>query len=93
MNQHLDDVRLANSQAAESAQDRFSNDELSTNRRDLLMLGRRLIYVVPIVQFLSASSALAGSVASGAASCAPALEFCVTDADCCSADCDLGVCQ
>ncbi len=64
------------------------------SRREMLRLGTKLAYVVPTVMTLSAQEAFAaGSVVSAEVSCVPPGEFCETDADCCSGDCDTGVCQ
>ena len=91
-NQHIDKVRQSNAEAARSAQECFSDNELSANRRDLLRLGSRLVYAIPIVQVFCASEAAAASTMSGA-SCVPVMGVCDTDADCCSGDCRVGTCQ
>jgi HprK-related kinase A len=66
-----------------------------TSRRELLRTGARLAYVAPTVLTLSAHEAFAaGSNPSNI--CSTALnsgELCQIDSDCCSKDCDFGVCQ
>ena len=64
-------------------------------RRQLLRLGAKLAYVAPAVAALSAHEALAAtSNPSGICSTAKNTgELCETDTDCCSAQCNLGICQ
>lgn len=68
---------------------------VNPSRRDLLRRGAKLAYVAPVVLTLTAQEAFGGaSVPSGA--CSTGVQtggLCNTDTDCCSGDCDLGVCQ
>jgi HprK-related kinase A len=65
------------------------------SRRELLRAGAKIAYVAPSIVALSATAVYAaGSNPSGI--CSTALntgELCTTDSDCCSSDCDFGVCQ
>ncbi len=65
------------------------------SRRAMLKRGAKLAYITPTVLTLTAQQAFAaGSNPSSACSTALATgELCNTDADCCSSDCDLGICQ
>lgn len=71
------------------------NERLLRSRRDLLRIGAKVAYVTPTVLMFSATPALAaGSNPSGI--CSTGLntgELCGTDSDCCSKDCDFGICQ
>jgi hypothetical protein len=64
-------------------------------RRDMLKVGVKLAYVAPVVLSLSAHQAFAAaSNPSGICSTAKQTgELCETDIDCCSRQCDLGVCK
>ncbi len=65
------------------------------NRRDVLRRGAQLVYVVPTVLTLQSQAAFAGtSLPSGM--CSTLVQtggLCATDPDCCSGDCDLGICK
>ena len=65
------------------------------SRRTMLKRSAKLAYVAPVVLALSSQKAFAaGSNPSGI--CSTALntgELCETDSDCCTNDCDLGVCK
>ena len=66
------------------------------SRREILRLGTKLAYVVPAVMTIPAHEAFAaGSAPSGACSGGgkAAGDWCETDTDCCTSDCDLGICQ
>lgn len=64
-------------------------------RRDILKVGVKLAYVAPVVLTLSAHQAFAAaSNPSGICSTAKQTgQLCETDTDCCSRQCDLGVCK
>jgi hypothetical protein len=65
------------------------------SRRDVLRAGAKLAYVAPAVLTLSAGDAFA-AISNPSAFCSTALhsgELCETDSDCCSKNCDFGVCE
>ena len=62
----------------------------STSRREFLAdVGRKAIYVTPVLLTLSAGHATASP---HAASCKPLAGSCTTNNDCCSNNCDTGLC-
>jgi len=70
------------------------SEQIST-RREVLRIGAKLAYVTPAVLTLTAHQAFAmGSNPSGICSTAMQTgELCESDADCCSRDCDFGLCK
>ena len=65
------------------------------SRRQVLRRGAKLAYVAPAVMTLSAQQAFAGA-SNPSGTCSAALitgELCETDSDCCSRDCDFGICK
>lgn len=62
-------------------------------RRSMLKRSARLAYVVPTVMTLTAQKAFASGNPSSNPSCVATGDLCETDTDCCSADCDHGVCE
>ena len=62
------------------------------SRREMLLVAGKLPYVVPVVQLFSATAMAAGSGMSGP-SCVPPGGLCNTDTDCCTGDCNAGLCQ
>ena len=74
---------------------RLDRKDRLTSRREMLRVGAKLAYVAPSVLTLTARQALAvASNPSGICSTAMQTgELCETDADCCSKDCDFGLCR
>ena len=75
-------------------------EELRLSRRQLLRGGAtnvtKLIFVAPVISTFFAAGAYASHPNPSGASVAPCQqmgELCLVDEDCCSDDCDLGVCQ
>lgn len=69
--------------------------ERMTSRREMLKVGAKLAYVAPCVLTLTSRQAFAAaSNPSGICSTASHTgQLCETDMDCCSRECNLGVCQ
>jgi hypothetical protein len=69
-------------------------DRHGPRRRDVLRLGGKLAYVAPTLMTLTAGQAFAaGSIPS--TECSTGVqsgELCETDTDCCSGQCQLGIC-
>jgi hypothetical protein len=66
-----------------------SSAPVSTRRAFLRSVGRKAIYVAPVLVTLSARDAVASP---HAASCKPLAGSCDTNDDCCSGNCSGGVC-
>ena len=66
--------------------------DLQPSRREALRRGAKLAYVAPTVISLSARQAFA-TASNPSGLCLPSGEICEIDDDCCSAVCDLGVCE
>lgn len=67
---------------------------VSTRRTFLGDVGRKTVYITPVVWTLTAQQALAGgSNPSANPSCVPNGELCFDDSDCCSNNCALGTCE
>ena len=66
----------------------------ATRRTFLSNVGRKAIYITPVLWTLTAQQALAvGSNPSANPSCIPNGELCDDDADCCSNNCVVGTCE
>jgi hypothetical protein len=64
----------------------------TTRRSFLKRLGRKAVYVTPVVMTLTAQQSRAAASPSNP-SCVPAGGLCSDDTDCCSGTCKQGVCQ
>jgi len=67
---------------------------VSTRRTFLGVVGRKTVYITPVVWTLTAQQALAaGSNPSANPSCVPNGELCDDNSDCCSNNCVAGTCE